>query len=144
MLDLDQVADPGAGGLDALYRAMPELRISGVRSIAETLGVSVDTARAMIRNDALALPVDRQASRVRAQAGELLRWRAQHFDGLADRLVGLPAIGRLAGLDPLTVKRYAADPATRFPARKVGGRWWASRRAVMAWCAERLGSEAAR
>jgi len=56
-------------------------------------------------------------------------------DALADRLVGLPAICAVIGVCVPTGRKLARDPACGLPLRMVGGRWWASRRALVAWVA---------
>lgn len=63
-------------------------------------------------------------------------------DQTNDRLVGLPAIAALVGVCVVTMRKMARDPAMGFPAKMVGGRWWASRRAVQAWCDQQLGGGA--
>lgn len=55
-------------------------------------------------------------------------------DLIDDRLVGLPAMQAVAGISKPTLLKYLREGKVGFPARRVGGRWWASRREILAWC----------
>lgn len=55
-------------------------------------------------------------------------------DLIDDRLVGLPAIAGVIGLSKVTLLKHLREGKLGIPAKMVGGRWWASRREILAWC----------
>lgn len=120
-------------------RDAAEMRVLGVPDIAGILGVSDTTARKLVHAARDGIPVERGRYGWQASQGELEAWRDAKGGHLADRVVGCPAIAALVGVSVQTLRKYLRDPKSGFPANFVGGRWWASRSAVIAWCERQTG-----
>lgn len=58
-----------------------------------------------------------------------------------DRLIGLPQIAAICGLSAPTLRRMALEGTNAIPVRRVGGRWWASRKALAAWVEAQTGRQ---
>ncbi len=63
---------------------------------------------------------------------------AEALDRIADRLIGMPAIAAALGLSKVTTLKLARERVNDLPVTLVGGRWWASRRALEAWMRRQL------
>lgn len=105
-------------------------RVFGFAEIAAVVGLSGETLRRLAY--AGEIPVHRETPTLWwASRRELEAWT--RTPGKSDKLVGVPAIAAVAGVCGQTIKNYLADPNNSFPARRVGGRWWASKAEVIAW-----------
>lgn len=65
------------------------------------------------------------------------RWRADEVLEPNRPLWGLAAIAACLGVSVDTARRWASDPASGMPISKPGGRWFAERRALLAWRRQR-------
>lgn len=60
---------------------------------------------------------------------------------IEDRVIGLPEIAKVIGVCTDTMGKMAREGADGLPVKFVRGRWWASRRQLVAWCERMVGGE---
>lgn len=61
------------------------------------------------------------------------RWRADEVLEPSRPLWGLTEIAGCLGVSVDTARRWAKNPDYSLPVRRLGGRWFADRRDLMAW-----------
>lgn len=70
---------------------------------------------------------------INSEKPPLDRWRADAVLEPNRPVWGLAAIAAILGVSDDSARRWVKDPACDVPIRKVGGRWFAERQALLAW-----------